>query len=203
MTMQAKAAQSGTATPAPPAKSTLEQNIEQQVEKAVNQAFQGIPANASASDRARLIREQVQAAIDAARASADAARAGTPVVAQAPFDASNIIPPQAVDMAVSFFVMVAVIVIGLPIARAIARRMDRRSQAPPPMPDVAPRLDRIEQAIEAVAIEVERISEGQRFTTRLMNEMRSLPSSAPAEAWPAGAARQAEPVPMPAAERRP
>ena len=201
MTMQVKAEQAP--SPTPPAKATLEQTIDQQVEKAVNQALQGLPANASAAERGRLLREQIQGAIDAARASADAARAGTPVVAQAPFDASNIIPPQAVDMAVSFFVMVAVIVIGLPIARAIARRMDRRSQAPAAMPDGAPRLDRIEQAIEAVAIEVERISEGQRFTTRLMSEMRSLPSAAAADAWPAGAARQAEPVPMPAGERRP
>jgi hypothetical protein len=202
MTMQAKAEQAP--NPTPPARPTLEQTIEQQVEKAVNQALQGLPANASAAERGRLVREQVQAAIDAARASADAARAGTPVIAQAPpFDASNIIPPQAVDMAVAFFVMVAFIVVGLPIARAIARRMDRRNQAPAATPDVAPRLDRIEQAIEAVAIEVERISEGQRFTTRLMNEMRSLPTGAAADAWPAGTARQAEPVPVPAAERRP
>jgi hypothetical protein len=32
------------------------------------------------------------------------------------------------------------------------------------------RLRRIEQAIEAIAIEVERIGEGQRFTTRLLGE---------------------------------
>jgi hypothetical protein len=39
--------------------------------------------------------------------------------------------------------------------------------------EVASRLERIEQALEAVAIEVERISEGQRFTTRLLSEGRS------------------------------
>lgn len=32
------------------------------------------------------------------------------------------------------------------------------------------RLERIEQAVDAIAIEVERISEGQRFTTRLLSE---------------------------------
>jgi hypothetical protein len=32
------------------------------------------------------------------------------------------------------------------------------------------RLTRIEQAVDAVAVEVERISEGQRFTTRLLSE---------------------------------
>lgn len=32
------------------------------------------------------------------------------------------------------------------------------------------RLDRIEQALDSVAVEVERVSEGQRFTTRLLSE---------------------------------
>lgn len=32
------------------------------------------------------------------------------------------------------------------------------------------RMERIEQAIDAVAVEVERVSEGQRFTTRLLSE---------------------------------
>lgn len=34
----------------------------------------------------------------------------------------------------------------------------------------SPRLERVEQAVEAIAIEVERISEGQRFVTRLLSE---------------------------------
>jgi hypothetical protein len=32
------------------------------------------------------------------------------------------------------------------------------------------RLARLEQAVESIAIEVERISEGQRFTTKLLTE---------------------------------
>ncbi len=32
------------------------------------------------------------------------------------------------------------------------------------------RLARLEQAVDAIALEVERISEGQRFTTRLLSE---------------------------------
>ena len=42
------------------------------------------------------------------------------------------------------------------------------------------RLERIEQAVEAVAIEVERIAEAQRFSAKLMAEQqgtRSLPRS--------------------------
>jgi hypothetical protein len=69
---------------------------------------------------------------------------------------------------VAMFAMVAVIVVGLPIARALARRMDRQSLAPPIPNEVAQRLERMEQAIDAIAVEVERISEGQRFTTNLL-----------------------------------
>jgi hypothetical protein len=36
--------------------------------------------------------------------------------------------------------------------------------------DVAQRLGRIEQAVDATAVEVERISEAQRFTTKLLVE---------------------------------
>ena len=36
--------------------------------------------------------------------------------------------------------------------------------------EVAERLNRIETAVDSTALEVERISEGQRFTTRLLSE---------------------------------
>ena len=37
-------------------------------------------------------------------------------------------------------------------------------------PEVLARLTRVEQIVEATAIEIERISEGQRFTTKLLSE---------------------------------
>jgi hypothetical protein len=44
------------------------------------------------------------------------------------------------------------------------------------------RLARIEQALDAIAIETERISEGQRFTTRLLTDrMHEAPSAAGAD----------------------
>lgn len=60
-----------------------------------------------------------------------------------------------------------------PIALTVARLLWKRGNAPP-----APRLDmetqermrRLESAVDAVAIEVERISEGQRFVTKLLSE---------------------------------
>jgi hypothetical protein len=71
-----------------------------------------------------------------------------------------------------FFAMVATIAVGAPLARAFARRMEHDSKTKL-APEVASRLERIEQAVDAIAIEVERISEGQRFTTKLLTERAS------------------------------
>jgi hypothetical protein len=125
------------------------------------------------------IREQVREQVEAARAAAqDAAGgvtvqrpAGEPMVGvsvPAPFE--GMIPPQAVDISLAFFVMVFAIIVGFPIARAIARRIDRKGVAQRATPEVTAQLDQITQSLEAMAIEIERISEGQRFTTRLLAE---------------------------------
>jgi hypothetical protein len=69
-----------------------------------------------------------------------------------------------------FVSSIPVIAIGVPLARAFARRIE---QAPPSAAiphDVAARLERMEQAIDAIAVEMERVSEGQRFTTKLLTE---------------------------------
>jgi hypothetical protein len=59
--------------------------------------------------------------------------------------------------------------IGTPLARALARRIERRDQLPSGS-EVLVRLQSIEQALDSIAVEVERISEAQRFTTRLLAE---------------------------------
>src|SRR5690242_2399642 len=69
---------------------------------------------------------------------------------------------------IAFFVTVIVLAIGIPLVRGLLRRWDRRADAPAIPPDASARLERIEQAIDAMSIEVERIAEGQRFVTRLM-----------------------------------
>ena len=63
------------------------------------------------------------------------------------------------------------LVLLLPISIAFAKRMLRRTTRPAPLPsEVTTRLERIEQAVDTIAIEVERISEGQRFVTKIMAE---------------------------------
>jgi hypothetical protein len=70
------------------------------------------------------------------------------------------------------FATAIIIAIGIPLARAFARKLDAESKNPRVPSEVTNRLERIEQSLEAVAIEVERISEGQRFTTKLLSEGR-------------------------------
>jgi hypothetical protein len=85
------------------------------------------------------------------------------------------------NQALPIFAVLAVI-LAVPISFAWARRILRGAPKPAAMPsDLTMRLERMEQAIDTVAIEVERISEGQRFVTRIMAER---PSS---NAQPAGA----------------
>ena len=87
-----------------------------------------------------------------------------------PFEVVPTLPPSVVIIALSFFAMLVLIAIGIPIARAFARRMDRQAVEPPRSTEIFARLDSIERAVESVAIEVERISEGQRYTTKLFTE---------------------------------
>src|SRR5262249_28306457 len=90
-----------------------------------------------------------------------------------PFVPRIVLPNLAVP-AVSMLAMV----LALPISIPWAKRIVRRTPRPTPVPsDVTVRLDRIEQAVDTIAIEVERISEGQRFVTRLMAERPATPSA--------------------------
>lgn len=99
------------------------------------------------------------------------------------FSARNVIPRQAVDISIAFFLTMAFIIVGLPLARAFARRMDRRGAGTSQISgEVTAQLTQLNQAVDAIALEVERISEGQRFTTRLLSEQRdaarqTLPSA--------------------------
>ena len=68
------------------------------------------------------------------------------------------------------FATAIILAIGVPIARAFGRRMDAESKAPRIPTEVVQRLERMEQSLDAVAVEIERISEGQRFTTKLLSE---------------------------------
>jgi hypothetical protein len=82
-----------------------------------------------------------------------------------------------------FFAMVVAIVMGRPLVKAITAKAENESRRPQVPAEVMSRLERIEQAVDAIAVEVERISEGQRFTTKLLSEVRqgALPAASQAQ----------------------
>jgi hypothetical protein len=63
-----------------------------------------------------------------------------------------------------------VMVLGFPLVVVQARKLWMRDSSAirQSSPDTDHRLERIEQAIDAMAVEVERIAEGQRFVTKLL-----------------------------------
>ena len=84
------------------------------------------------------------------------------------------IPFEVVLIVRSVMTTIAAIALGIPIIRALSRRFIERPPVQPGLPpEVLLRLERIEQAVDSIAIEVERVSEGQRYTTRLLSEGRA------------------------------
>ena len=82
--------------------------------------------------------------------------------------------PAKVIIAVGFFTMIALSVRA--IASTILRYHEMKFRGKSPIPDTTDaRLERIEHAVDAIAIEIERISEGQRFTTKLLSERVTAP----------------------------
>ena len=77
-----------------------------------------------------------------------------------------------------------------PLAASLGRLMWRRSTKPAMPPgwyDAAQRLERLEQAVDTVAVEVERVSEGQRFMTKIMTQNAAAATNGAATAGVNGA----------------
>ena len=88
------------------------------------------------------------------------------------------------DVLVPLFAFITLIVAMKTGARLYMERLKLKRGVAQPGSD-SQRIERIEQIVEAMAIEIERISEGQRFTTRLLAERRQ-------DEIPAPRAREAE-----------
>jgi hypothetical protein len=65
-----------------------------------------------------------------------------------------------------------VIILGIPLVVVYARKIWKRDSAAslPTSHQNDQRLERMEHAIDAIAVEVERLSEGQRFMTKLLSD---------------------------------
>jgi hypothetical protein len=116
------------------------------------------------------------AGIDKQLAEADAAVARAAAVPGAivppPPEPPQPGPPEEFWVIAGIFMFVVV----FPLTIAYARRIWRRGAAVvASLPqDIYDRFSRVEQSLDSIAVEVERIGEGQRFLTRLHAEQRNL-----------------------------
>ncbi|MCC7054024.1 MAG: hypothetical protein IT355_12240 [Gemmatimonadaceae bacterium] len=153
---------------------------------------------AEAQEQAQAAREQAQAAREEAQAARESAREGqadgaSDAVVTITKDGQTITlkgaSPEAVATALGMplpeqreesdgpYVVGALAILSTAAVVLAAvtmwyrTRMRTLSGGATPMPaELTQRMARMETAIESVAIEVERISEGQRFTTRLLSD---------------------------------
>ena len=149
------------------------EDLQDRREEIVRQLRQGA---ASDADRAGLDQQLAQLDQQLAVANIQLADADAQVIAAAsipgavvpdpPSDPWQNGPPEEVVMMTIFFSALLL----MPVMIAYARRIWRRSAKteitlPPQLVD---RMESLERSMDAVAIEVERIGEGQRFVTQLL-----------------------------------
>jgi hypothetical protein len=114
---------------------------------------------------ARIIRQEAQLALADAQVVRSASIPGAVVEKPAPVRSGP--PDEVIAIPIVFTIFVLA-----PLAIAYARRIWKRGAtviAPVPK-EVTERLEAMGQAVESIAVEVERIGEGQRFITRVMSE---------------------------------
>lgn len=96
------------------------------------------------------------------------------------------IDPNTIKTVSIMFTLFVLAPLALSAAYLMFRRATRPSAQQGQRGDGGERLERLENAVDAIALEIERISEGQRFVTRLLTE------PAPPPALSAGKAAQIE-----------
>lgn len=86
------------------------------------------------------------------------------------------------DPDVANFGVVAVIIVGMvgslgAIAKWLARGwLPKQSREVPNFRQMEQRFDQLQQAVDAIAVEVERIAEAQRFSAKLLAEKHEIPA---------------------------
>lgn len=152
----------------------LRENIQRTVDQAIREARTGAQAaqdGARAAQEARGAQGSGGLIISSQDFPAPPAMPGQSGTTRVVVDGRNAIPPEVRDITMMFFLMIAAIAILRPIMNAFGRRLERKAMPPAALPmETAQQIARIEQTVEAMAIEIERISEGQRFAAKLLAE---------------------------------
>jgi len=168
--MQAQAATQGANAPLPPipkmdqaprAASDARQAA-QDARAAVQEIRQAVKAELATQNAPKVVGGNTQG--PAGTTSSTAPPAAFP-------EAKSDIPPEVVPMLGIIFGSLTVMLLGFPIVRVLTRRFDRGTEhLQTKASDVTPQLRQLQDSIDAMAIEIERISEAQRFTARLLSE---------------------------------
>lgn len=107
-------------------------------------------------------------------------------------------PPEEVFVLGGIFLFVAIFPLSVAYARRIWRRGAAVAAAIPS--DIVERFTQLDQAVESIAVEVERIGEGQRFITRVLSDQGGRAALGEGAARPVEA-RPRDAVEMPNARR--
>lgn len=156
------------APPAPPAIPGLEQGTPSASNRPATAptTTQGAPGSGALVGTPQEIRDQITAEIRQALRDG-----GNPQIVIPDNFVRDVVPQGAVDISIAMFVSLAFIVVGLPIARAFGRRMDARSQGlATGGANLGPQIAQLQDSVDAMAIEMERITEAQRFQSKLLSE---------------------------------
>jgi hypothetical protein len=88
------------------------------------------------------------------------------------------IPPNIYSLAQGSIIGLTLVLIAFPVFGFLKALVNRRANTQQALPsrDTTDRLQRIESAVEAMSEQVERISEGQRFVTKVLAERSSAQS---------------------------
>jgi hypothetical protein len=93
------------------------------------------------------------------------------------------VPPRAQHLAEEFLAAIVIVVLVGPILRAVIRRFERKAaMRPSPLPpNFEPQMRQLQDSMDAMSVEIERISEGQRFMTKVIGEREKVPVSFPSQ----------------------
>ena len=164
-----------------------------QIQQAIREAQDAVR---EAAQNARAAAQDARTDANAAARTGDAPKPGTPGTIVIPTNAGDdiqisvsgdgirvqqgetitvipirdVVPRGAVQITYGVFGSLAFMIVGYPLARAFARWLDRRGSATRLSGEVLQRLDAMDRNIDTVAVELERVSEGQRFSAKLLEQ---------------------------------
>lgn len=138
-------------------------NVADRYEAATGASRSGIAERLAILDQ-RLVQIESELAVIDARAAI-----AKPTTEQPPlFPINNGVPEDEVA-AMGFGIFFGTVLLTVMFMRRVGRRRAHSTPQPASLQGEA-RLDRIEGAVDTIAVEIERIAENQRFMTRLMTE---------------------------------